>query len=642
MFILVYGLIWITALALFLLFPRIHQAKTECALILALSLGARAAWLGHPASDDVNRYLWEGFLIIKGISPYHHAPVDPGLSILAQGFTFFKGINHPEISAAYPPVLLYFFSWITRLWQNPMAIKIAMALLDVCVVYLLMVYLAGRGKSRRWALVYALNPLVLVSFAGQGHGDALQAVFLLASLCLHEGKSPILMFVCLGLAVQSKIVAIVVVPFFLSRENVRFFPVFLITIILPCLPFLAQGPGGLIDGLVVFGKYYAFNGPVLSLLQAFGLGSELSRMICAVAFAGALAMGILMFRAGGMANKEKDPVPGILWALGSLILFSPTVHAWYLCWVLPFAVIRQKQSFILLSLTLCFYYVVLGVEAQTGQWLLPGWAMIPEWLPFVLVLLVEAYYFMLRFSLGQEKIEALNVSVIVPVINEEHGIAHCVKQIMHDVAVLEVIVVDGGSTDRTIEEAHGAGARVIVHDKSPDKGGGRGGQIHRGVSEAKGDVVVVVHADTRTEMHAFTTILTYLSLNPQVVGGAVGTIFNETSFRMKIIEFLNGFRAVFLNIPFGDQMQFFRRRPVVEKDFFPAIPLMEDVEFSLRLPSLGQTGYLFGGSQVSSRRWNKEGFKNMFTVIYYFGIYLLQRIWKTPDTVAMYRRYYKK
>lgn len=641
-FLLVYALIWFSVLGMFLLFPRMRNIKSSFVLILLMSVIARIAWLSHPASDDVNRYLWEGFLITKGISPYHHAPMDPQLSALTQGFVFFKNINHPDISAAYPPLLLYVFSILGRIWQDPMMIKIAMGILDLVAAMLLMAYLQIRGRDVRWALLYALNPLVLISFAGQGHGDALQAVFLLAALCLYERKQSLLMFVCLGLAVQSKGVSILVVPFFITKENRRFIPFFLISAMVFWLPFMDEGTHGLWQGLVTFGSHYTFNGPFQSLLRVMGLGAEGARMVCTLLLGVTFMAGIVLFRSGGIKNTEHDPVPGSFWVLGALIILSPTVHAWYLCWLLPLAVIVQRRSWLLLSLSIGFYYVVSFMDIHYEQWRLPAWAMVFEWLPFGLVFLIEMYFFLIRCPRSWENKPVVTVSVVVPAMNEEKGIANCVSRIRDDKAVLEVIVVDGGSTDKTVEQALRAGAHVIVHNRAPENGGGRGGQIHRGIEGASGDVVAVVHADTRMEPGAFSEMVAFLSRQPHMVGGALGSVFDQVSLRMKFIEFLNHLRAVVFTISFGDQIQFFRRRPVADQDLYPAIPLMEDVEFSLRLSRLGHIGYLFGGSQVSSRRWKKEGFNNALTVLLYFSTYLMQRIWKTPDTVSMYRRYYDK
>jgi len=233
-----------------------------------------------------------------------------------------------------------------------------------------------------------------------------------------------------------------------------------------------------------------------------------------------------------------------------------------------------------------------------------------------------------------------DITVVIPAKNEEQRIVECIGAIIPNHLVREVIVVDGGSDDRTKVMAEALGARVIVHDAAPEKGGGRGGQIRKGVLVAKGDVVAVIHADTRVDSVVFRQMLDVLNRNHEVVGGAAGSSFDDSSSGMKLVEYLNAMRAVFFKISFGDQIQFFRRKEVVELDLFPNIPLMEDVELSLRLRRLGKTVYLFGTSKVSARRWKEKGFGNALMVLVCFFTYLVQRTWKTPDAIAMYHRYY--
>jgi glycosyltransferase involved in cell wall biosynthesis len=248
--------------------------------------------------------------------------------------------------------------------------------------------------------------------------------------------------------------------------------------------------------------------------------------------------------------------------------------------------------------------------------------------------------FMRRGNRDREQAIVRNITVVIPAKNEEQRIMECIGAIIPNHLVREVIVVDGGSDDRTKVIAEDLGARVIVHDAPPEKGGGRGGQTRKGVLAARGDVIAVVHADTRVAPDVFHQMLDVLNRNHEVVGGAAGSSFDDESWGMKLVEFLNTMRAVFFKISFGDQIQFFRRIEVVELDLFPDIPLMEDVELSLRLRHLGKTVYLFGTSKVSARRWREKGFGNALMVLFCFFTYLVQRIWKTPDALAMYNRYY--
>lgn len=233
-----------------------------------------------------------------------------------------------------------------------------------------------------------------------------------------------------------------------------------------------------------------------------------------------------------------------------------------------------------------------------------------------------------------------SVSIVIPTLNEEKNIDRCIRSVSGNRHVLEVIVVDGGSGDNTRLVASRSGARVVVHNRPPEDGGGRGGQIKRGIMAAGGDAVVILHADALLPDKNVDRIITLLNRYPDVVGGSVGCRFESSAFRLRIIELANDIRAAFLKISFGDQVQFFRRRPVVARDLFPDIPLMEDVEFSIRLHRLGRQLHLFGNARVSSRRWEKIGFRNAPWVFITVLIYIIRRIFATPDTAVLYEKYY--
>ena len=201
-------------------------------------------------------------------------------------------------------------------------------------------------------------------------------------------------------------------------------------------------------------------------------------------------------------------------------------------------------------------------------------------------------------------------------------------------------MVDGDSSDHTAAAAREAGARVVNHPRSLEKGGGRGGQIRAGIERAKGDLVAVVHADTTAKRPIFTTMCRILEKQPGLAGGAVGSVFKTRDKKLGLINLANDFRMVFTGISFGDQVQFFRRGPVSAAHLFPDIPLMEDVEFGIRLYKLGPQVFLFGNAQVSDRRWESRGFENAVSVINRVAFYLVRRLRGTPDTKAMYRSYY--
>jgi rSAM/selenodomain-associated transferase 2 len=232
---------------------------------------------------------------------------------------------------------------------------------------------------------------------------------------------------------------------------------------------------------------------------------------------------------------------------------------------------------------------------------------------------------------------ACGVSVIIPSYNEEKNIGDCIRSVQKAGEPAEIIVVDGGSTDRTREIVE-ALSGVRLFSSAP----GRGIQIAAGVYHARQDIVMVLHADSRLLPDTISRMLASLRNKPGAVGGCFGAIYDDKRIRMRWIEVLNRFRAVVSGISFGDQAQFFRRE--LFADSFPAIKLMEDVELSLRMKENGALLFIPRGVIASSRKWQRAGYGSNFrNVIYLTALYLIKRRFGrlSGDCDDFYRKYYE-
>jgi len=186
--------------------------------------------------------------------------------------------------------------------------------------------------------------------------------------------------------------------------------------------------------------------------------------------------------------------------------------------------------------------------------------------------------------------------------------------------LLETIVVDGGSMDKTRTMAAGLGACVITGER------GRGFQIKKGIDQCHGDIILVLHADCRIRQGVFKRIKSALNGNPQYIGGALGMSYSPESFTNRFLARLNNGRARWAGIAFGDQGQFFQKEALGLTGGFPDQMLMEDVELSLRLKEKGLLCYISKGVTVSERRWAKIGFfKNFWQVVSLCLTYLVLR-----------------
>lgn len=621
--------------------PRSLSPITIAGLILFLALLCRLALLPHPPSSDIFRYLWEGRLVHAGINPYLHAPADPFLSHLAASDALHAKINHPNFTSIYPPFFLYITALVATVGGGVYGLKSVVVFVDLATVALLLRLLWVRGLNLRWVGLYAFNPVILYAFAGQGHLDVFQNFFILLAFYCYERRRWGWMFLALGLAVQSKYVAVLVFPFFVRRDNLLYVSLMVIAIVAPFLPLINGGLGPFFHSLIVFSQKFAFNGSVHGLLRLALGGISPATLACQVIFGITLLWSWVALHPGRSLIFKGDPMPGCFFVYSALLLLSPTVHFWYLSWGIIFLPVFPNAAWIALSFTAGAYFAAPGNQLLFGRFYLPPiyqailWGV--PWLFFINFLRRCP----IHFRTARVCRPVRTVSVVVPTLNEAHYIHACVTRLNQDPAVMEVIVVDGGSKDYTVADAGRAGARVLIHAKALEDRGGRGGQITRGLTAAHGDVVAVVHADTLVERYGFSKMIDLLNRRPVVIGGALGSVFDAPGWKYRALELANDMRTLTTGISFGDQVQFFRREPVVSQNLYPDQPLMEDVELSLRLKRIGKLVYHFGVCRVSARKWQRAGLGRAWMVVGLLIRYLRQRLRGTPDTASMYRQYYR-
>lgn len=489
-----------------------------------------------------------------------------------------------------------------------------------------------RRLNARWALLYLLFPAIFNALHGR-------ELLNLAGLCAFCGGIYFFhrrmwrsMYLLSGMAAAIFPAAGAAAVFLINRENIR------------KIGFSAVGAAFVAGFHIVvpdatLWSWHAADlmpGAISAVLLHL-IGSPAASYISLAAIAVAFCIGFFSFHPQYRRGRVNDPVPGIFFIFCAVAALMPTVSDARLLWLAPALVIRPSLAWLLIVLTVGS---LLSLPHSAPAINFSGWEAAMLWLPLYLLFPYQLYRFLQHRRKMPWPAACRWVSVVIPARNEAENIARCVKSVRSDPAVCEVIVVDGGSADQTVESAKTAGAQVLVHDRPIEDGGGRGGQIRTGLMAARGDAVAIVHADAVADAAIFSKIAGMLDQNPEVAGGAVGCRFDSVKCRLRLIEFANDLRMGLLGISFGDQVQFCRRMPVAEADLFPAIPLMEDVEFSMRLHAMGRQVFLFGNVRASARRWRKDGGRSSFWVIRRVVSYLVRRTWALPDTVSLYRKYY--
>lgn len=193
----------------------------------------------------------------------------------------------------------------------------------------------------------------------------------------------------------------------------------------------------------------------------------------------------------------------------------------------------------------------------------------------------------------------MKISVIIPVLNEESTIASTVESVK-SLGPAEVIVVDGGSADRTREISERFGATVLSSPR------GRARQMNRGAREAKGDIFLFLHADTRLPSSALDDVQSALR-DPRFAGGRFDVTLDGNRWILGVIGNLISLRSRLTKVATGDQAIFVRRAVFERIGGFPDIPLMEDIAFSRALKRKGKVACLRSRVITSARRWEIDG-----------------------------------
>ena len=189
------------------------------------------------------------------------------------------------------------------------------------------------------------------------------------------------------------------------------------------------------------------------------------------------------------------------------------------------------------------------------------------------------------------------LSIIIPTLNEEQTLAKTLECLAGQG---EIVVVDGGSTDRTVELAQNYGATVL--SSLP----GRGAQMNAGSCSSSGDILLFLHADTLPPI-GFRELIKKTLKSPDVAMGAFALGINTTEKKILAIAKAANLRSQLLHLPYGDQGFFMTRSRFDEIGGFPEIEIMEDFVFVRRMKSLGKIVHRPEPVTTSSRRWENLG-----------------------------------
>lgn len=421
----------------YLLLVRAHITWRRA---LAIGLLARLALLPLDPllSDDLWRYVWDGRVALSGVNPFAHAPDAAQLAALRDPHIWPR-INHPDIPTIYPPAAQLVFLLNAALGGAEHLLRALFIAIELGCLALTARHLPTSwptARRERALALYYLNPLVIVETAWSGHLDviafgamtAAMLVFERASSAAKPARAAAIAGAILGASIAAKLLSLVALPLWLldpahsKRARAAAIAACLATIALLYAPYIDAG-GGLFKGFGTYAaKWRSNDGPYRALVwvaessierwatpdqrsapdqraivrldklgplaEHVGFTREWQgRQVAATSFASnqaaettvklavAIALALLML---WCLLITRDPITSALLLLTALFWLAPTVHPWYVAWLVPLAALRRWTPALAFSALVLIAYAAWWSTQHGGPWLVPTWLLILE------------------------------------------------------------------------------------------------------------------------------------------------------------------------------------------------------------------------------------------------------------------------
>jgi len=366
----------------------LHRSRYLLAVLGLAVLYRVILWPSAPTlSDDIYRYIWEGRVLSNGFNPFALAPEAPELTHLRDA-SIFPLVSRPNLTTIYPPLAQFIFAAASAVSYSIASMKAVFILFDLAVIALLLKILPALGKNPLRAAIYALNPLVIVEFSGSGHLDSAGIFFMMLALYLFLQRRHLYPAAALSLSFLVKLMPVILLPALVRKKSLSAIALFSAIAAAAFLPFAGAGRQ-LWASLDIYTQHWMFNGSLYNLLLLLVPDNQLARRIAAALFCLAAAGAYYQFFKKDRTAQPEHIFHQCLCVLGLFLLFTPVVHPWYVCWLVPLAAIAPNRACLLFSGLVFASYWVLREFAASGQWQESPAVLLIEYAPCYSLLLFD-------------------------------------------------------------------------------------------------------------------------------------------------------------------------------------------------------------------------------------------------------------
>lgn len=352
-------------------------------------------------SDDLYRFVWDGYCVQAGISPYGELPsalVKQGVIGLDQ--ELYSLLNSPEYYSIYPAISQIFFyltiSLNDDIFMQAMVLSLINYNVHILGGYCLYRVLKNRQLPTSVMLLYYLNPLVLVEGIGNLHAEINMVAFLFIGLYFFERKKDWLSALMIGIAIAIKMIPIFLLGYFLIRYEDRRMLRYLLkagicttVLFIPVIYGLVSG--GFLDSIDLYFRKFEFNGSIYYLLRSLGQWLSGYNLIAYIG-PGLFLVFVIHAFYRWIKRKEDTSLKSFILdsevVLVSYFLISTIVHPWYVIGLLGLNVFLKRKYILVWSYLITLTYI----NYSYNEYYENLWIVALEYGVVFIVFLLERYY----------------------------------------------------------------------------------------------------------------------------------------------------------------------------------------------------------------------------------------------------------
>ena len=347
-------------------------------------------------SDDVYRFIWDGRLLVNGINPFietpgHYLNQDNLIGINQE---LYNHLNSPNYHSVYPPVTQFIF-WIsaaispTNITGSIIVMRIINIIADLAGLWFMIQLLAHYKIHKTYALLYFINPLVILELTGNLHHEGLLLCFILGALHFANKNKWNISGAYWALAVATKLLPVIFLPYLMFRNklshSIKLFSSFLVISLLLFLPFYnSQMVDGMISSLGLYFQKFEFNASIYYLARSTGVwitGYNPIHIIGPMLALSTLTWILFI----SIRYRKLQPLEVMTLIIVSYFFLSTTVHPWYIITALGLSIFTMHRFIVLWTLLIFLSYS----GYTTNTYIVNYWLLATEYLAVFSAIIYE-------------------------------------------------------------------------------------------------------------------------------------------------------------------------------------------------------------------------------------------------------------